>query len=315
MVTLFMSQSAWTDEGIVISCLPSDNYNAIDPSVVIDQDNGKHWMTYGSYFAGIFIVELDPATGKILNNGDKGKLLAYRKQYMDAIEGSEILYNPELDKYYMFVSYDWLEDNYNVRVGRADQADGPYYDITGAGMAAVGDNYPMITAKYKFNYHSGWQGFGHCGLLRDVNDYFYVSQARLGSNKYLMDLHIHRMVWTSSGWPTISPERYADIPQTTISTVDLVGKWEHIDLAMTASFNESIRIEFASNGTSNGVQFSTWSFKDGLLTLSFHDGKDVYQCRVFNEWDWELRQSTLVYSGMTEKGRSGWGKKITRTQS
>jgi arabinan endo-1,5-alpha-L-arabinosidase len=309
LATSTTPEGPWTDEGIVISCLPADNYNAIDPSVVIDQDNGKHWMTYGSCFAGIFIVELDPATGKILNNGDKGKLLATRKRYMDAIEGSEILYNPELGKYYLFASYDWLEDNYNVRVGRADHADGPYYDITGADMAAVGDNFPMITAKYKFNTHSGWQGFGHCGLLRDGNGYFYVSQARLGSNKYLMDLHIHRMVWTSSGWPTISPERYAALPQTTISTADLVGKWEHIDLAMIGSFNESISIEFASNGTINGVSSATWSFQGGLLTLSFHDGSDVYHCKVFNEWDWELRQSTIVYSGMTEKGRSGWGKK------
>ncbi|HEX9935177.1 MAG TPA: arabinan endo-1,5-alpha-L-arabinosidase [bacterium] len=275
LATATTPDGPWTDEGIVISCLPSDDFNAIDPSVVIDQMNGRHWMTYGSYFAGVFIVELDPATGKVLNPGDKGKRLAYRNRYMDAIEGSEILYNPELGKYYLFVSYDWLEDNYNVRVGRANRANGPYYDITGADMSAAGDNFPMITARYKFNGHAGWQGFGHCGLLREGNDYFYVSQARLGSNKYLMDLHIHRIIWTPSGWPAILPERYAALPQTAVDAADLVGKWEHIDLTVTDSFNESIDIEFASNGVIGGIQSSTWSFKEGLLTLRFHGGDDV----------------------------------------
>jgi len=300
----------WTDQGIVISCISSDNYNAIDPSVIIDSKNGKQWMTYGSYSAGIFIVELDAATGKILNDGDKGKLLACRAAYDAAIEGSEILYNPELDKYYLFVSYDWLEDNYNVRVGRSDSPEGPYYDINGNSMTYGGDNLPMITARYKFNYHSGWQGFGHCGLLRDSNNYYYVSQARLGSNKYFMDLHVHRMVWSSTGWPAISPERYVNVPQKTITSSDLLGTWEHIDLVKTTYFNESISIDLTQDGIINGVANSIWSYKDSILTLNFNNGSSIYYCKVFNEWDWELKQCTIAYSGMTVDGKSGWGKKV-----
>jgi len=197
-----------------------------------------------------------------------------------------------------------------VRVGRADNPEGPYYDINGNDMAASGDNIPMITARYKFNYHSGWQGFGHCGLLRDSTSYYYVSQARLGSNKYFMDLHIHRMVWSSTGWPTISPERYVNVPQTTITSTNLVGKWEHIDLVNTTSFNESITIDLTANGAISGIPNSDWQFQDGTLTLSFNNGAKTYYCKVFNEWDWELRQRTLAYSGMTREGISGWGKKV-----
>jgi len=310
LATSSSPEGPWTDQGIVISCVAADNYNAIDPSVIIDHVNGKQWMTYGSYSAGIFIVELDPLTGKILHDGDKGKLVAFRLNYMDAIEGSEILYNPELDRYYLFVSYDWLEDNYNVRVGRSDKPEGPYYDIKGNDMAAYGDNVPMITARYKFKNHAGWQGFGHCGLLWDSTNYYYVSQARLGSNKYFMDLHIHRMVWSSTGWPTISPERYVNVPQTTITSTSLVGKWEHIDLVNTTSFNESITINLAANGMISGVANSDWQFQDGILTLNFNSGAKTYYCKVFNEWDWELKQRTLAYSGMTREGISGWGKKV-----
>ena len=310
LATSTSPEGPWTDEGIVITCIPADNYNAIDPAVIVSQENGRHWMTYGSYAAGIFIVELDPLTGKILNDGDKGKLVARRSNYNDAIEGSEILYNPELNMYYLFASYDWLEDNYNVRVGRADKPEGPYFDINGNDMASTGDNFPMITARYKFNYHSGWQGFGHCGILYDDGKYYYVSQARLGSNKYLMDLHVHRMVWSSTGWPTISPERYVNVPQMAITSSNFIGKWEHIELVKTSEFNESVSIDLAAAGIITGISNSTWSYQNGLLTLNFQSGANVFHCSVFNEWDWERSCRTLTYSGMTRNGKSGWGKKV-----
>jgi arabinan endo-1,5-alpha-L-arabinosidase len=300
----------WIDQGIVISCLPSDTYNAIDPSVTVDPITGKQWMTYGSYDDGIFIVELNPETGKRLNQSDLGKLIAKRTNRHDAIEGSEILYNTEQQMYYLFVSYDWLEDNYNVRVGRSVNPDGPYYDFNGNDMAAPGDNIPMITAQYKFNNHSGWQGFGHCGLLHDGDNYYYVSQARLGSNKYFMDLHIHRMIWTSSGWPSISPQRYVNVPQPTISASDIIGKWELIELKLTASKNTSTTLEFKVDGSITGITGSTWSYDNSWLTISLNNGESVYTMKVLSEWDWENKCLTKVFTGLSQSGVSAWGKKV-----
>ena len=37
--------------------------NAIDPSVMADPVTGKWWMHYGSFFGGLYCVELDPETG------------------------------------------------------------------------------------------------------------------------------------------------------------------------------------------------------------------------------------------------------------
>ena len=68
--------------------------------------------------------------------------------------------------YYLFVSYDWLEDNYNVRVGRSEHPT-VHTSILTERLGSPGDNLPPITAQYQFNNHSGWQGFGHCGLLND----------------------------------------------------------------------------------------------------------------------------------------------------
>lgn len=309
LATSSSPEGPWNDEGVVISCLPADNFNAIDPSVVVDHDNGKHWMCYGSYSSGLYLAELDPATGFLKTPGDKGKLIAKRTNMHDAIEGGELLYNPELDKYYLFVSYDWLEDNYNVRVGRADTPEGPYYDINGNDMAAAGDNFPMITARYKFDDHSGWQGFGHNGVLYESGKYFYVSQARLAEDIYCMDLHIHRMVWSETQWPTISPQRYVNVPQTTILPADLVGDWEHIELISTTAFNQSAIIKLASGGMIEGVTGSTWTFENNILTLMLRNGTDVFKCHLMNEWDWEKDQRTLVYTGMTNGGKNCWGKK------
>lgn len=309
LATSASPEGPWNDAGVVISCLPADNYNAIDPSVVVDRVNGKHWMCYGSYSSGLYLVELDPATGLLKTPGDKGKLIAKRTNTHDAIEGGELLYNTELNRYYLFVSYDWLEDNYNVRVGRADSPEGPYNDINGNDMAAAGDNFPMITARYRFDYHSGWQGFGHNAVLYENGKYFYVSQARLGADKYCMDLHVRRMIWSESQWPTISPERYVNVPQTTIISSDLVGDWEHIELINTKAFNASVIIKLASNGVIEGVTGSSWTYENNVLTLTLRNGSETYKCFVINEWDWEKRQRTLVYTGMTYSGKNCWGKK------
>lgn len=307
LATSASPEGPWTDEGIVLSCKPGDSFNAIDPAVITDASTGRQWMSYGSYWTGIRIVELDPATGKKLNSSDQGKALAKRNTGLNAIEGSEILYNPELKMYYLFVSYDWLEDNYNVRVGRSSFPEGPYYDINGNDMAALGDNLPMITAQYKFANHSGWQGFGHCGLLRDSNTYFYVSQARLGANKYFMDLHIHQMVFTPSGWPVISPERYAKAPVVSITKDSLTGNWEHINLVKTTSKNESVNITLLADGSVTGLTGATWIFSDNVIKISI-DGIE-YQGAVFRDWDWENKRLTITYSAMSPKGYCIWGKK------
>lgn len=300
----------WTDHGIVISTGIQDQMNSIDPSIIIDRTDGSHWMAYGSWFAGIFIVEINPATGKLKNSNDTGHLVAFRNKYIDAIEGGEIVFNPELKQYFLFASYDGLEDTYNVRVGRSVNPEGPYYDINGNIMSSAGDNLPMITAQYQFNNHSGWQGFGHCGILNDSSRYFYVSQGRPGANKYFMDLHVHQLGWTPTGWPVISPERYAGVPQTEINSDDLTGKWEHIDLIKTLSKNQSTEIELKPGGSVTGIPLSTWSYQDGILTLSFNNNSKIYKALVLREWDWENSKRTIVYTGLTSNGYSGWGKKI-----
>jgi len=301
----------WKDNGIVISTTQSNPINAIDPTVIVDNNTGRYWMAYGSYYAGIYMVELDPSTGMLLHPGSTGHRIAFRQKAGQSIEGADILYNPDLKKYYLFVSYGWLEDTYNVRVGRADQPQGPYYDFNGNNMASVGDNLPRITAEYKFDNNAGWQGFGGNCTLRDGSNYYYISQARPSFNKYLMDLHVHKMVFTPGDWPVISSERYDEVPQETLTADSLDGTWEYIVLNKTQNHNVSQKIQLKSDGSISGrASNSTWTYNKGILTLKWNNGTETDVEKVFNGWDWENSRYTIVFTGLNNSGISVWGKKV-----
>ena len=56
----------WEDGGIVNSTDGVEFCNGIDPGLFLDPTDGKLWMSFGSYFGYIRVVELDPKTGKFM---------------------------------------------------------------------------------------------------------------------------------------------------------------------------------------------------------------------------------------------------------
>ncbi|MCL2031650.1 MAG: family 43 glycosylhydrolase, partial [Oscillospiraceae bacterium] len=108
--------------------------NCIDPQAFFDQD-GNFRMVYGSWSGGIFLLDLDPHTGLLLDgseinreNHGYGRLLIAGAHA--SIEGPYILYSPDSGYYYLFVSYGGLASGggYNIRVFRSRGAEGPYED-------------------------------------------------------------------------------------------------------------------------------------------------------------------------------------------
>ncbi len=300
----------WEDQGMLAGSFPGDTINAIDPTVIIDRETEQHWMAYGSYQRGLYIVELDPETGGLLHVGDRGKRIAGRQGGRHAaIEGPELAYRNGW--YYLFVSYDWLEDFYNVRVGRSRTPDGPYIDFTGRNMAEYTDNFPMIIAPYRFNHHGGWQGVAHNSVFQDGDQYFMANQGRTSSAIYNMVLHVRKMFWIDD-WPVVSPQRYAAVPQKEIPVDSIVGQWEHMPLnyTRTVPHARSFTIDISSDGTFNGEAINTWSMDGDTLTLSWSNGFFVDRLIVSWGWDWENRCLTLLYTGMNQNGLNVWGKKI-----
>ncbi|WP_052000959.1 arabinan endo-1,5-alpha-L-arabinosidase [Gracilibacillus halophilus] len=134
--------------------------NAIDANITFDR-NGEPWMVYGSFFGGIYIAAIDQTTGKLKQPESKGRLIAKRPVQVDrAIEGPYIVYHPTFDFYYLFVSYDSLFSNYNIRVARSKDITGPYEDIRGHQMTDVEKDPYLVGTKllggYQFQNHDGW---------------------------------------------------------------------------------------------------------------------------------------------------------------
>ncbi|MEN0039022.1 MAG: family 43 glycosylhydrolase, partial [Cellvibrio sp.] len=113
--------------------------NVVDPTVFFDKNN-RLWMIYGSYSGGIFIMELNTSTGFPLSGQGYGKHLMGGNH--SVIEGAYVIYSPETNYYYMFVSFGGLDaaGGYNIRVSRSRNPNGPYVDALGTDMRNVKSN-------------------------------------------------------------------------------------------------------------------------------------------------------------------------------
>lgn len=325
-------EGPWELKGCVVKTKTGDVMNAIDPSIVINPDNGDQWMHYGSYFGGLHCLQLNPETGLALNEGDQGHLTARRFDgKKNNIEAPEIIYNPELKKYFLFVSYDPLMTTYNIRVGVSDKPEGPFTDFFGTDMREETDNYPILTYPYQFNNHPGWAGVAHCCVFQDDKGRFYMAhQARLAPENHLMVLHVREMFWTSDGWPVVSPERHTIATQNQIIENDIVGEWEIIiihgdvperDLEAgqilwgenhlrEKEMNRSRVVSFNNDGKITGETDGKWRFvnEDEKLVLNLNGSEN--EVKLFFGHDWENENYTLLFTGLNNKGYSVWGKRV-----
>jgi arabinan endo-1,5-alpha-L-arabinosidase len=315
----------WTEKGIVVTSSDDNSIqtNAIDPTVLIDK-SGAHWMYYGSAWDGIYILKLDPATGLAKTSSDRGKRISQRGSTAGKIngniEGPEIIYNESLNKYYLFIAYDWLQTKYNVRVGRSDSPEGPFYDFDHVDLNAEVDHAPMIVAPYQFKGHGGWQGTAHCAVFKDNGQYYMAHQGRPGVNSYYMVLHVRKLFWTDDGWPIVSPERYAATEQSSILLTDIAGNWEEIVLGyqvvpgyaseqVSPNFQEAVITTLDVEGTINGDATSHWSYTAPKLELNWSNGSRIEKVIVERGRDWENKKPCLIFTGLDQQGTAIWGKK------
>jgi arabinan endo-1,5-alpha-L-arabinosidase len=324
LATATNPEGPWTEKGLVVTSRndQSTQTNAIDPAVVVTP-GGDHWFYYGSAWDGIYILKLNPATGLAQTSNDKGIRIAQRGftggTINGNIEGAEVIYNSTLNKYFMFIAYDWLETKYNVRVGRSDSPQGPFRDFNNNDINIAQDHGPMILAPYKFSGHSGWQGVAHCSVFSDNGQYYMMHQGRPGVDKFYMDMHVRKIFWTQDGWPVVSPERYAWEKDSLISRADITGDWEQIILGYNVvpgfaneqtfpDFQNSVPLTINANGNLNGSASNTWTYNAPWLTMTWSNGftDKVY---VQKGRDWENKKNTIIFSGLNNQGTAIWGKK------
>ncbi len=196
----------WEDRGLVLESTAQSDYNAIDPNLALDEGGGA-WLAFGSFWSGIKMRRLDPATGKLSSADTTTYSLASRKKPegeplaspglppdSQAIEAPFILHHAGY--YYLFVSWDLCcrgtKSTYRGMVGRSRKITGPYVDENGIAMLKGGGK-AVLTA------NSAWVGPGGQSLLKLPHREIIVFHA-YDAHSGRPALQISTLAWRS-GWP------------------------------------------------------------------------------------------------------------------
>jgi arabinan endo-1,5-alpha-L-arabinosidase len=183
----------WVDEGMVLETHRSDDYNAIDPNIVLT-GRDRAALDFGSFWSGIKLIMLDVKTGRPAPDA-KIVSLAQRPP-PDAIEAPFLIRHR--DRYYLFVSFDLCcrgtDSTYNIRVGRAKDVAGPYVDrdgktlLSGGGTLVLGSQGDVI-------------GPGHCAVLQTDKGDYLIHHFYDGAKHGMPTLQVRPLTWTADGWP------------------------------------------------------------------------------------------------------------------
>ena len=211
--------------------------NNIDPCVFYDEE-GKLWMSYGSWSGGIWMLELDENTG----------LRDYDVNYELTGSGNGITIDPYFGKkiaggyyvsgeasyieyiggwYFLFVTNGGLEaaGGYQMRVFRSEKPDGPYVDVR---------NTNAIFQSYKLNYgstsndkrgvnifgaYSDWgnqvvgnwseRSQGHNSIIAAEDGRTYlVYHTRFQNRDEAHEVRVHQVFQNKDGWLVAAPFEY-----------------------------------------------------------------------------------------------------------
>ncbi|MGP4027883.1 family 43 glycosylhydrolase [Actinomadura sp. 3N407] len=185
------ASGTWTNHGPVIESRTSDDFNAIDPNLIVD-DQGRWWLSFGSFWSGIKLVRLDPATGL----RSDGTMRAIAGRGGGAIEAPYMFKHGSY--YYLYVSFDLCcrgaSSTYRVMVGRSASPVGPFLDRDGVPMTDGGGTEVLAG-------HGGVHGPGHQAVLADTDGDVLVYHYYADNGASL--LGINYLGYDDAGWPYV----------------------------------------------------------------------------------------------------------------
>lgn len=304
--------------------------NVIDPCVFFDKE-GRLWMVYGSYSGGIYIMEMDTETGLPL----KGQA-TYGKKLLGGnharIEAPYIMYSPDTDYYYLFLSFGGLaaNDGYNIRVCRSKTPDGPYEDALGQDMIACAGkrgtyfndpDYEPYGVKLMGGYEFealdtddnkitlAYRSPGHNSAIYDeeTGRYFIVFHTRFANTGESFAIRVHEMYMTEDGWPVVSPLRYAGESPQAVEEEYRGGIYKVLlherDINTVEHVSQVITLN--ADGTVTGDLTGTWDCEDGVNVHMTLDGH-TYVGVMHTALDASQRNWASCISALDETGASLW---------
>lgn len=174
--------------GTVASSDGVESNDAIDPAFLLV--DGRLWLSYGTYFGTIRIVELDPATGQRIAGNEPVDVAI-------DMEATALLHRDGW--YYLLGTHgtccDGPNSTYNIRVGRSRNVLGPYVDHMGIPLLRGGGK--LVAAA-----RGRMIGAGHFGLIdlgggiEKFSMHYEADMDRSGRSV----LAIEPLLWRD-GWP------------------------------------------------------------------------------------------------------------------
>lgn len=293
-ITRYASQ---TDTGI----------NAIDPCVKTD-DNGDMWMVFGSWFGGMWMFKLDPATGlrdynttysTETNTSDAYYGIKIGGGFGNSGEGAYLLHTNGY--WYLFTSYGALQQTggYQIRMFRSKEITGPYVDEAGntaVSTRAIGNNWQsdigirlMSSIQWSGNDNSNIEtAQGHnSALVDDDGTTYLVYHTRFSGSGEKHEVRVHELLPTSDGWLVASPYEYtgSKAKTTGYAASEIAGDYELVIHEKNSYFkgpkkvtdktstdyrgvNKPVDITLKEDGTVSGALTGTWQTSEGTNQLT-----------------------------------------------
>lgn len=212
--------------------LKDTRINAIDAAPILCE-HGEMWMSVGSWFGGIWMFKLDPATGLrdytaaypfVKDACDPYYGVKAAGGYWNSGEGSYFV--RKNGWWYLFLSYGWLgtTGGYQIRIFRSKHLLGPYVDQNGNPAICAGEIPDNLTKDTGVRLTSSvlWSGGpdrigsvevsqGHNSVLHRRSDgrlfltYHTRFIEREGED---YETHIRELLPTEDGWLVAAPYEY-----------------------------------------------------------------------------------------------------------
>ncbi len=303
--------------------------NAIDPTIVRGAE-GKMYMVYGSWSGGLFLLEIDPQTGRALYPGkdstDEASGNFIDRYYgchiaganHESGEGAYILYDEEAGYYYLYETYGALQrkGGYNMRLFRSEHIYGPYTDAAGGNAADNGvDNYKYgikLIGNYAFEGQRGYRAAGHNSALIDGDGSRYlIYHQRFDEGTEYHEVRVHQQFLNEDKWPVTAVYENRNETIANYEDTQVTGSYELINHSTGNETNmqktETIELhqDGKVSGALTGIYFKIDSGK-GYDYLTLDTGFVVYKGIFFEQTD-DAGEKVMTFSAIGSDNTCIWG--------
>ena len=306
--------------------------NAIDPTIFYNSVEKQLFMVYGSWSGGLFILELDKATGKPIYPGKDGTD-SNSGNFIDRYfgthiaggnhmsgEGPYIKFDKVSGYYFMYETYGGLlaAGGYNMRMFRSKTLAGPYLDPYGNKAQDSGANVHRygvkIMGNYQFKGQEGYRSAGHNSALftEDGRHYIVFHQRFLDSAKgEYHEVRVRQQFLNQDNWLVTAVYENKNEKIEKYTAEEVVGSYEFINHGNAEKDGNMLptkTVVLEKNGSVTGDETGTWSMTDGesytyvTLTLS----GTAYNGVFFRQSD-DNNKKKMTFTAIGKNNLAIWG--------